>query len=64
MLFSAQFHSQKVEGFKFLLGVLEVHCRSCVIGFMMSSCYEIDCLEYCFEFISFYLGLLIESKEN
>ena len=53
-----------MKDFKFLLDVLEVHCRYCLVGLFMNSWFETGCLEFYFEFISVYLGWVIESKEN
>ena len=52
MLCSAYLHSKKVEGSKFLIGVLEVHYKSCLVGVLMISWDESDFLEFYFEFLS------------
>lgn len=54
MLYSEQFHSQTVEGL--LIGVLEVHCRSCIVVIFMIYWGEGGFLECFCEYISVYLG--------
>ena len=53
-----------MKDFKFVLDVLEVHCRSCLIGLFMNSLVETGCLEFYFECISVYLGWVIESRKT